>query len=125
MENQPNWIELTGKVSKTSGLRYTPSGIALLECQFAVTQETFEKKSTGYFLVELQGKLAEDSLPLVRIGRRLKISGSLWMRNYRDRQGKVETEVKVIAKTVFEIKETKERASAKRTQTPAPIEEAK
>lgn len=97
-----NTVNLTGKVSRTQGLRYTPSGTPLWEFILAVNQQAFDKKSVGYFEVQVMGSLAEELQGKIRIGKKLTVSGALWMRNYKNRNGLNVSETKVVAESIME-----------------------
>lgn len=95
-----NQVQLTGKVSRWQGLRYTPSGAPICEFLLAVNQESFEKKSVGYFEVQVSGTMAEELQGKVKVGKKVSVQGALWMRNYKNKNGVVVTEVKVVAEDV-------------------------
>lgn len=100
MSASSNRVELSGKVTKTDGLRYTPSGVAICDFKMAVLQENFDKKSTGYFELQLSGALAEEFGPELKIGKKVSIDGELWMRSYRPRSGGQLNETKVLVKSI-------------------------
>ena len=91
-----NSIIVFGKVSRASGLKYTPAGQAILEFTLAVPQSYFEKRTNGYFEAVLTGVLAEDRAQEVRIGKSFLVEGSLWTRTYQNRQGAKVNETKII-----------------------------
>lgn len=97
-----NEIKLKGKVSQQSPLRYTPAGFPVREFILAVQQNFLNSLTVGYFDVVVTGDLAERSEKLIKIGSELNIVGSLWSRQYRNRQGVAMKEVKVVASTVSE-----------------------
>jgi single-strand DNA-binding protein len=91
---------LTGKVSRAGRLKYTPSGVAVCEFTFAVPQKYFEKESIGYFEVMLVGEDAEERASLLRIGKKLTLTGSLWARTFRNRQGAKVSETKILVELI-------------------------
>ncbi len=101
-EGGENRVYLTGKVSRKGSLKYTPSGVAVCDFTFAVRQNHFDKASTGYFEVQVLGKSAEDRAADLKIGKKLRLSGSLWARSFKDRQGRLVNETKVLAENIQE-----------------------
>ncbi|MBI4404690.1 MAG: single-stranded DNA-binding protein [Deltaproteobacteria bacterium] len=83
-------------MSRLGALKYTPSGMAVQELTIAVQQNLFGRYSVGHFEGMLVGELAETTGRKLRIGSIVAVEGSLWMREYRDRQGKKVNETKVI-----------------------------
>lgn len=81
-------------------LAYLASGMAVLEFTVAVPQVYFGKRSHGYFDVLLIGDLAEQMRSNIRVGMHLKVSGALWMRQYRSRRGELVSEFKIIARRI-------------------------
>ncbi len=102
VEGQGNRVYLHGKVSRKGALKYTPSGVAVCDFTFAVPQTYFDKASTGYFEVQVLGKSAEDNAADLKIGKRLRLTGSLWARSFKDRQGRTVNETKVLADVIEE-----------------------
>lgn len=98
----PNTVHLTGKVSRAQGLRYTPSGAPICEFILAVNQQAFDKKSVGYFEVQVTGSLAEELQGNIKIGKKITVCGTLWMRNYKNRNGLIISETKVVADSVVQ-----------------------
>lgn len=90
-------MSLTGKVSRYSGLKYTPSGIATLQFTLAVPQSILDTPSVGYFKVEAFGDSAVELSEVTRVGSEFLVEGSLWNRSYTNRQGFKVFEVKVVA----------------------------
>ena len=97
-----NKVELTGKVSRTNRLKYTPTGTPVLEFTIAVPQALFEKGSVGYFQAQLFGRPAEESAHTMKIGKLVKVTGSLWTRTFKDRNGRQVEETKILASSVQE-----------------------
>ena len=97
-----NSITLAGKVSRVKALKYTPSGVATIQFTLAVCQKLLDKGSMGYFEVLVFGELAENKAKMIKIGKEVSVTGQLWGRTYRNRQGLRLTETKVIAED-FEI----------------------
>lgn len=97
-----NQVVLAGKVSKVRDLKYTPSGTCVGELVLAVQQAHLEKPSMGYFEIVLTGDLARESLSEMKIGDFIQVSGKLWSRSYKNRQGDLVTETKVLADEVKE-----------------------
>ena len=91
-----NHVVLTGKVSKTHGLKYTPAGEAICEFTLAVPQRYYEKNNIGYFEIVLMGQAAEDSSAQLKIGKTLFLTGTLWTRTYTNRQGNKVNETKIV-----------------------------
>ncbi len=106
-ESAPNRVCLTGKVSRMGRLKYTPSGTAVCDFTVAVPQIYFDKLSVGYFEMMMTGKSAEDKVDQLRIGKKVKLTGSLWARTFRDRQGRFVNETKVLVDKIEEEKHEK------------------
>ncbi len=100
MSANNNKVELSGKVTRNEGLRYTPSGVPICDFKIAVTQEYFKKKTVGYFEAQLVGELAEEIGPNLKIGKRFSLEGELWMRSYRHRNGSPMSETKILVKSI-------------------------
>ena len=81
-------------------LKYLPSGHPVLEMIIACKQAQFGKASVGYYEAVLEGKEAEDLALSLKVGDKVRITGSLWARQFRNRQGKQERETRVIAETI-------------------------
>ncbi len=96
----PNRVELTGKVARVGALKYTPSGIPVADFTVAVTQRQLDRDSVGYFEALLFGDLAEEAHPALRIGRTLKLEGSLWSRAFRNSKGIKVSETKIIVQSI-------------------------
>lgn len=62
----------------------------------AAKQSQFGKASVGYFEAVLEGKEAENLSLTLKVGSTVRITGSLWMRQYRNRQGEQERETRII-----------------------------
>lgn len=92
-----NRVSISGKISKVSPLRFTPTGLPLLEVIVAVPQEFLGESSIGYFDVMFTRDEALNLSKQLKIGRKVGIEGSLWSRRYKDRTGTWITERKVIA----------------------------
>lgn len=71
-----------------------------MDFTLAVPQRRFDKPSVGYFELELSGSPAEDWSGKLRIGQKVKVNGSLWMRNYRSRQGTKMTETQILIESI-------------------------
>lgn len=99
-ESGQNTVQLVGRVSKARSLRYFPSGKAVLEITLAVAQDGVEKASVGYFELLLLDRLAEQTASEIKIGVQMKVSGSLWFRKYRDRNGNGKEEYKIIVHSI-------------------------
>ena len=98
-----NEVFLVGKVSQVGSLRYTPSGVPVGEVVIAVKQSHLELTNMGYFDVVLSGELAELWFSRLKVGLNLEVSGQLWSRSFRNRQGVSEKETKVLASVLNEI----------------------
>ena len=94
-----NKVHLAGKVSRVGQLKYSPSGLALLEFTLAVEQRAYSKNSVGYYQVVVTGGQAEDLKGRLKIGTKLSLEGSLYQRSYTSRSGSKVEEVKVILET--------------------------
>ena len=99
-----NQVLLTGKISRVGHLKYSPSGLALLEFTLAVEQKAYEKVSIGYFPVVVADRLAEDLKGKLKIGMPLSIKGSLYQRMYSDRSGGKVDEIKIVLENLEEQK---------------------
>lgn len=86
-------------MNRVGTLKYTPSGVAVRDCQLAVNQNAFGKESVGYFDLILFADIAEKPTPVLKVGAALDVEGTLWSRTYRNRKGAKVTEVKVIVET--------------------------
>lgn len=95
-ETGRNEVLLLGKVSRVGRLQYTPSGAPIGEVELAVPQTHFEKTEVGYFEVVFLGPLAEHWLPRLAIGNFIEVTGKLWSRQFKNRQGTSVKETKVI-----------------------------
>lgn len=100
MDVGANRVQLRGKVSRVSPLKYTPFGTAICEFTIATRQEYLDKKSVGYFDVILIGKVAEERQTELRTGKQVVVGGALWSRSFRDRKGNKVCETKVIANSI-------------------------
>jgi single-stranded DNA-binding protein len=86
-------------VSRIGALRYTPSGTPILELTLAAPQTYFDKDSIGYFEVLIRGKIAEEGAR-IRIGQKIELKGSLWMRSFKNRKGARVNETKIMVETI-------------------------
>ena len=99
-----NRVSIQGKISKVSPLRYTPTGLPLLEVVVAVPQEFLGEPSVGYFDVMFTRDEALNLAKQLKIGRKVGIEGSLWSRKFKDRSGTWVIERKVIASELIKEK---------------------
>lgn len=81
-------------------LKYLPSGIPILEFTVAVKQAQFGKESVGYFEAVLEGNQAEDYSQTFKVGDGVRVTGALWMRQYRSRQGSLLKEIRVVVSQI-------------------------
>lgn len=95
-----NTVSLEGKISHVGHIAYTPTAIPVVELKVAVGQRYFNKDSIGYFEVLVTGDLVDGARQWLRVGRKVRIEGSLWMRAYRNRQGNKVVETKVLAENI-------------------------
>lgn len=79
-----------------------------MEFILAAPQEHMGKKNMGHFSAAIEGKIAEDSAPKIRVGRVFKIAGTLWTRSFLDRKGNRVSETKVLIDTIEEENREKE-----------------
>jgi single-stranded DNA-binding protein len=93
-------VRLTGKISRVGILKYTPSGIPLVELTIAVPQTYLEKKTMGYFSLLCEGEVAESVSGKLKVGQKISVQGSLWTRQYKNRQDMRVTEFHIVAKEV-------------------------
>ena len=91
-----NKVHLAGKISRVGLLKYSPSGLALLEFTLAVGQEAYSKTSMGYYQVVVSDRHAEDLKEKLKIGMHVSIEGRLYQRAYTSSSGNKVDEVKVI-----------------------------
>ncbi len=91
-----NKVHLAGKISRVGQLKYSPSGLALLEFMLAVAQEAYSKSSIGYYQVVVSESLAEDLRGKLKIGMNVTIEGRLYHRAYTSKFGNRVEEIKVI-----------------------------
>jgi single-strand DNA-binding protein len=101
-EGSVNRVQVTGKVSRTSGLKYTPAGVAICDFTVAVVQRYFDKSSVGYFEAMVTGEIAENLFGQLKIGKTLTLSGSLWSRTFKDRNGRKVNETKILVDSMEE-----------------------
>ena len=95
-----NLVFLKGKVSRKGYLKYTPAGTAVYNFTLAVQQGYLTTKNVGYFSVILIGELAKAFEVMCRVGKKFQLSGKLWDRKYRNRQGRLVSEVSIIANEI-------------------------
>ena len=91
-----NHIKLTGKISRVGQLKYTPSGLPLLEFTLAVPQVAYGKETVGYHEVVVTGSEAEEIRQKLKIGIEILVEGQLFQRNFRNRAGNRVSETKII-----------------------------
>ncbi len=94
-----NVVRLAGKISRIGPIKYTPSGMPVREGLLAVPQNHLGKESVGYLALLFFGSVAEQDVEKLRIGSVLKVSGSLWSRDFRNRKGVKMNEIKVIVES--------------------------
>jgi len=99
-DGKANFVVLRGKISQRKRLTYTPTGTPICHFMVAVPQRYFEKDSIGYFEVVMVGKLAEEKSEDLKIGRFINIEGHLWNRSFKDRQGRMVRETKIIVEKI-------------------------
>lgn len=104
-----NAVRLQGKVSRVGILKYTPAGVPVLEFTVAVPQRGLERESIGYFEVVAQGALAEQVSDGTKVGRSVVLTGSLWARTFKNRQGTKVCETKVVLESFGGINEKDRR----------------
>lgn len=95
-----NKVHLAGKISRVGQLKYSPSGLAILEFSLAVDQQAYSKASVGYYQIVVTASQAEDLKGKLKIGMKLSLTGSLYQRSYTSRSGVKVDEVKVILETL-------------------------
>jgi len=95
-----NQITLEGKITRVMPLRYTPSGLPVLEFAVAFPQFHLGRKSVGSVGAVVTGDRAEGGSRDFRIGRKIRIDGHLWKREYRDRSGRRAEEVKIVVERI-------------------------
>jgi len=79
-----------------------------MEITLAVPQAYLEKKTMGYFSLLCEGKMAESvSDKKLKIGQKISVRGSLWTRQYKNRQGMKVTEFHIVPSEIEEIGEKK------------------
>lgn len=100
-----NQVVLAGKVSKVRDAKYTPSGVCVREVLLAVPQTPLEKPSIGYFEIVFTGDFAQQGLDGIKIGDSIEVSGSLWSRSYKNREGTSLNETKVMADSLKQLAE--------------------
>jgi single stranded DNA-binding protein len=111
-----NRVIITGKVLKTSPLRYRPDGSAvvhfLLELNEARSdpQKDLSKKRTmedqkNIFHILAMKSLAEHNIDLLKIGQPLLVVGRLSQRNWKTQEGRLRTRTEIIATDVRAIDE--------------------
>ena len=81
-------------------MRYSPSGIAVLEFCVSVDQAFLGVKSRGRFDILVVGDTAGALEHKLRIGLPVRVTGKLWLREYRHKKGFPVKEIKIIADNV-------------------------
>jgi single-strand DNA-binding protein len=94
-----NKVQLAGKISRVGQLKYSPSGMALLEFTLAVEQEAYSKKNIGYYQIVVSDRQAEDLKGQLKIGKSVSVEGHLHQRSYTSQSGTRVEEIKVILET--------------------------
>lgn len=95
--NSANYVVLQGRISQVGSLKYTPSGVPTLQIVLAALQECFGHEEYGYFEVLGIGDITR-ALSDTRVGLRVKVTGRLWRRRFRDRNGTTIEDTKIIIK---------------------------
>lgn len=95
-----NLVQVRGKVSKLSPIRYTPNGLPILEVVLAVGQRFLGESSVGYLEVIFGNDMAVEMSSQLRVGQVVSVKGQIWSRRFRDRSGKLVTEKKVVAELI-------------------------
>lgn len=67
-----------------------------MEFTLAFEQDRFGKHSFGYAELEIDGDNALNLNIKLRVGIVVKVAGTLWSRQFRDRQGRRQSETRVI-----------------------------
>lgn len=98
--NGVNRVHLEGKITRRGSLKYTPGGTAICEFTIAVPQKCFERKSMGQLEIMMIGNTAEECAPILTVGKRLSLQGSLWTRSFMDRKGVLVKETKILAESI-------------------------
>lgn len=93
-------MALTGKISRVGALRYTPSGVPVSDFTVAVPQQQLDRKSVGHFEAVMFGEVAEQAHRSLKIGKVLQLKGTLWTREFKNRQGIKVSETKIIVHSI-------------------------
>jgi len=94
-----NKVLLTGRLSRIGRTGYTPSGLALQEIEVAFPQVHLDRKSIGYCTVSLTRTLPE-LLKDAKIGDWVELEGSLWIRQYKDKNGQKKDQFRRLAEKI-------------------------
>lgn len=73
-----------------------------MEVVVAVKQTHLDKTNMGYFELVLSNEVAEKWAPKLKIGKQIEVTGTLWSRTFKNRQGTQIQETKILANQIGE-----------------------
>lgn len=95
-----NHITIQGRLTRDPELRLTPSGISVASFSVAVNRD-YERNKADFINVVAWRQTAEFVDKYFRKGQMILISGSLQMREWKDKDGNRRTTAEVIADHVY------------------------
>lgn len=95
-----NHITIQGRLTRDPELRLTPSGISVASFSVAVNRD-YERNKADFINVVAWRQTAEFVDKYFRKGQMILISGSLQMRDWKDKDGNRRTTAEVIADHVY------------------------
>ena len=97
-----NSVTIVGNLADDPDLRYTPNGVAVVNCPVAVNRRyrdpnsgEFEERLDGFFRVTLWRNYAENVAESLSKGDRVIATGRLRNRSYEDRDGNQRTATEI------------------------------
>jgi single-strand DNA-binding protein len=122
-----NVFSFTGTVGRDAEVRYTPSGLAVLNVTVANNIGFGDKQQTLWVRVALFGKRAEGNLQnYLKKGQQVFVSGELTQNEYKANDGTMKTSLELNANIVDLLGKRNETSQPQQayqpsgTQTPAP-----
>lgn len=91
---------LIGHLGGDAEIRYTGSGMAVLNFSMAATERVKGEDKTEWFRVAIFGKFAEAMEPYLKKGKQVYIEGRLQTNEWQDKNGNNRFSLEVVANTV-------------------------
>ena len=121
-----NRVCLIGRLTADPELRYTGSGLAVVNFQMAVKRQFKTQEGeyeTDFFRITAWRKTAEFVSNYVHKGNLVSVDGRLQSRSYETQDGQKRTVIEVVADSVQALESRRDREGAAGSDTPPPVDD--